>query len=632
MLNPSVPAASRPRPWLAGGALFLLALTCYAPALQGTFLWDDLGHVTRADLRPLSGLVRIWFERGSTQQYYPLLHSVFWFEYQLWGDAPLGYHLLNVAWHALAACLAATLLKQLAVPGAWLAATLFVVHPVGVESVAWISEQKNTLSLVFYLAAALAYVRFDETRRLAAFAAALGLFAAALLTKSVTATLPATLLVILWWKRGRLGWKRDALPLVPWFVAGTGYGLYTAWIERRLIGAVGAEYALSAGQRCLLAGRAIWFYLGKLVDPVDLSFVYLRWDVAAAGSRWALFLAAAVGVTAALWLLRKRTRGPLAAWLIYAGSLFPALGFFNVYPFRFSYVADHFQYLASLAIIALAAAAVTSGLNRLPLGSRRIARSLCVLLVALLGFLTLRQSRLYRDPGSLYRATVAHNPSSWLAQNNLGAVLANQGSLSEAIDHFQAAIRLKPDYAEAFVNWGDTLAQTGRIPEAIERYETALRLDPNDIEGHANLAVLLASQGRQTEAIHHDEIALRLNPEFAPAHFNLANALSTEGHYPEAIGRYEESLRINPDYSEAAMGSGNALLQENRVAEAIVRFTDAVRLKPDLADGHNNLGVALSRQGRWQEAIAQYREALLLRPKYSIAQANLDRALAQAHP
>lgn len=554
MQSAKAPAGSRFQPWLAGGALFLLGLACYAPALNGGFVWDDQAHVTRADLRPLSGLWRIWFEPGATQQYYPLLHSAFWLEHRLWGDAPLGYHLLNVGLHVLAACLAATLLKRLAIPGAWLAATLFVVHPVCVESVAWISEQKNTLSLVFYLASALAYIRFDGTRRPAPYFEALGLFALALLTKSVTATLPAALLVILWWKRGRLDWKRDAAPLAPWFAVGAASGLFTALVERRLIGAEGSEYALSALQRCLLAGRILWFYLGKLVLPTDLSFFYPHWNVAAAGARWTVFLAATAAVTAALWLARRRSRGPLAAWLFYGGSLFPALGFINIYPFRYSYVADHFQYLASLGVIALCAAGAASRLGRLGGVARLAGWTACIFLVGLLGLMTLRQSGTYRDLWTLYAATIERNPGSWIAHNNLGVELSRIDSRRpEALAHFEEAVRLNPNFSEAQFNLAEELANMpGRMPEAAAHYEEVLRIDPNDARAHYKLANALARiPGREPEALAHYESSLRLNPNNAEAQNNLAVYYAGTGRLDEAIAHLEIAVRLNPAYDEA---------------------------------------------------------------------------------
>ena len=362
----------------------------------------------------------------------------------------------------------------------WLAALIFAVHPVCVESVAWISEQKNTLSLVFYLLAGLAYLDFDARRRRWSYGAALGFFILALGTKSVTATLPAALLVVLWWRKGRLSWRRDIVPLAPWFVLAMVSGLFTAWVERKFIGAEGARFDLLAGQRVLLAGRVIWFYLGKLFWPSDLMFIYPHWDVAAAGVGWYGCVGAALAVTAALWLMRGRSRGPLAGWLFFTGSLLPALGFFNVYPFLFSYVADHFQYLASLGIIAAVAWGIVMILARVPPGVRAGGRALCALLVVTLGILANRQSRMYSDGETLYRATLARNPDCWMAHNNLALELARSpAGKAEAIAHFRDALRIRPDYPEAHNNLAVELAKSpGSLPEAIAQYEEALRLQP----------------------------------------------------------------------------------------------------------------------------------------------------------
>ena len=339
--------------------IVLLVVVAYWPALSAGFIWDDNGHVTRADLQSLDGLRRIWFEPGATQQYYPVLHSAFWLEHRLWGGAAAGYHAINLLWHAIAAFLFGLVLRRLAVPGAWFGALLFALHPVGVESAAWVSEQKNTLSALLYLAAALAYLAFDDRRQWNRYALATVLFLLALLTKTVTATLPAALLVIAWWRRGRLGWKRDFAPLAPWLVLGIAGGLGTAWYEHSVIGAQGDDFALAPLERLLLAGRAAWFYLGKLAWPHPLIFIYPRWEIDASAWTQYLFPLGAALVLAALLATSIRTgrRGPLAVALLFAGTLFPVLGFVNVYPFIYSFVADHFQYHASLAVFAGAAAA-----------------------------------------------------------------------------------------------------------------------------------------------------------------------------------------------------------------------------------------------------------------------------------
>ncbi len=359
----------------AAVVLFLITLLAYLPSLSGGLIWDDDAHVTKPELRSWSGLARIWTEPAATQQYYPLLHSAFWIEHRLWGDSPLGYRLLNVLLHATAAVLFAALLRKLSVRGAWLAAFVFALHPVCVETVAWITEQKNTLSLVFYLAAALAYFRFNETRRGSAYALATAFFVAALLCKTVTATLPAALLVILWWRHGRLHWRRDLLPLLPWVALGFGAGLVTTWVEFHLIGAQGEDYDLSLLQRGLLAGRVVWFYLGKLFWPVGLIFIYPRWTVEAVAAWQYVFPVGIIALIAALAWWTRKSRGPLAALLLFVGTLIPALGFINLYPFKFSFVADHFQYHASLGIIAAAGAGLARVRAPAPVG--RKGRRLC---------------------------------------------------------------------------------------------------------------------------------------------------------------------------------------------------------------------------------------------------------------
>ncbi len=276
--------------------LVCAVLLAYAPAFNGALLWDDDGHVTKPELQSFHGLWRIWFDLGATQQYYPLLHSVFWLEHRLWGDAVFGYHLTNVLLHALAALLVVAIMRRLGLRGGWLAAFIFALHPVCVEAVAWISEQKSTLSTVLYLSSALVYLNFDRTRKRSLYFLAFGLFLFALLSKTVTATLPAALLVVFWWQRKRIDWKRDVLPLAPWFTAGITGGLFTAWVERRFIGADGSDFALSIAQRVLLPGRVIWFYLWKLIWPVNLTFIYPRWTVDA--SAWWQYLFP-VGVLAA---------------------------------------------------------------------------------------------------------------------------------------------------------------------------------------------------------------------------------------------------------------------------------------------------------------------------------------------
>jgi tetratricopeptide (TPR) repeat protein len=601
------------------GLLLLgLSLGVYFPVLRGGMLWDDDAHVTKPALQSLGGLWRIWSSLHATQQYYPLLHSAFWVEHRLWGDSTLGYHLLNVGLHALSALLFYRLLRRLGIAGAGLSAALFTVHPVCVESVAWISEQKNTLSLAFYLLSAHAYLSFDRGRRPRDYAAALLLFACALLTKSVTATLPAALLVILWLERGRLSLRRDAAPLVPWFALGIAGGMLTSWVERSLIGAAGPEFALSFTERLLLAGRVTGFYLGKLLWPLDLMFIYPHWDARRDAASWAPWLVGSLLLTALLWALRRRSRGPLSAWLLFVGSLFPALGFFNVYPFIFSYVADHFQYLPSLAVFAAAGAGAAWLLARLPAGLRGTAHALAGLLVATLAVDSVGLSRTYSDEPTLYTRTLELNPACWMAHNNLGLWYERQGDPQKALLEYEAALALKREIPTAQNNLGGILrAVPGRGDEALAHFQEALRIQPNYTEAENNLGVWYEDHGDLASAEAHFRAAVRMNPLNAEAENNLGGVLGRDpARVEEAAEHFEAAIRTSPGFAEAHNNLGIALSSiPARRAGAAGEFQRAVQLNPGLAQAHLNLANAwLGSPGHEQEAVAEYREAIRLMP------------------
>ncbi|MFT3867748.1 MAG: tetratricopeptide repeat protein [Nibricoccus sp.] len=625
-----LPARSR-RDCIAWFLIFACCVLVYFPALNGTWLWDDDGHVCKQSLRSLHGLFRIWTDLGATQQYYPILHTAFWVEWFLWGESLLGYHLTNVLLHATAACLVIAIVRRLALPGAWLAGLLFALHPVCVESVAWISEQKNTLSTVFVLGAVLLYLRFDENRTKRHYTFACLLFACALLTKSVTAMVPIALVITFWWKRGRLGWREDILPLLPWVVAGASAGLFTAWVERTYIGAQGSDYLLSPAQRLLLAGRIPWFYLSKLVWPTDLIFIYPRWSPDATVIWQWFFPAALATVIAGLWLLQTRYRGPLAALLAYLALLFPVLGFVNIYPFAFSFVADHFQYLASLAIIIPVASMLARMAQRFfPEKPRWLASLPAAALLAILGLLTWRQSHLYRDNEVLYKSTLALNPRCWLAYNNLGSIInATPGRSAEAIACYKAALAIKPNHPEANFNIANILGKNpATAAEAIGYYEAALQAQPTYTEAHNNLGSLLANDPNYLlEAISHFEEAIRLQPDFTAAHNNLGTALARAGRPSEAIRYYRIAAKLDPSLAETHFNLGNALAKNpSSHVEAIACYEEAIRLQPRYAEAHVNLGVLLSQiPERRADAIAHYEAALRERPDLEAVKRALDR-------
>ena len=556
--------------WVFAVALFLAMLAAYQPALSGKPIWDDDHHLTRPELRSAKGLTDIWTKLGTTQQYYPITHTLFWIEYHLLGDSTPGYHLVNILLHFLSALFLVCIFRRLAIPGAWFVAAIFALHPVQVESVAWITELKNALSGVFYLSSALLYLMFDRDRKKKLYVIALSLFILGLTSKSVIATLPLSLLVLFWWKRGKIGWKNDIIPLLPFFIIGISYGLFTAWVERRYIGAEGSAFTFTIIERVLIAGRATWFYLSKIFLPVNLIFIYPRWNISRAVWWQYLFPIAALALAGTFWLLRNRSRAPLAALLYFIATLFPALGFFNVYPFRFSFVADHFQYLACIGPIALAAVGIQWALNGLPDGWHRLLRPIFYLLVVLsLGALTLRQSGMYADAETLYTTTIRKNPDCWMAHNNLGLLLAKSGRTSEAIIHYQKALELSPDYAQAHNNLGLLLVQTGQTQEAMAHYQKALEINPNFAEVHVSLGILLTSIGRTDEAIAHYLKALEINPNYAKAHNNLGNRLMERGRIDEAMTHYLRALEINPDYGSALKNCALAFVQKGAPAEAV---------------------------------------------------------------
>lgn len=615
-------------------ALVLAVLVAYYPAWRGGQLWDDDAHITSVELQSADGLRRIWFELGATQQYYPVVHSTFWILHKLWGDATLGYHVVNIVLHALSAFLVVVILRRVAVPGAVLAGVLFALHPVHVESVAWMTELKNTLSGAFCLTAALVYLEFDRGRRRAWYALAFVLFCLALLSKSVTATLPAVLLVVFWWQRGRLSWRQDAAPLVPFLITGIAAGLFTAWVERTFIGARGAEFHLSVLDRLLIAGRAPWFYLATLIWPVNLIFVYPRWQIDPALWWQYLYPIGLIAAGGLLWRFRTTSRAPLAACLIFCGTLVPALGFVNVFPFRYSFVADHFQYLASIPMLALAAAGVAILVSRFAAAERptQVLALLALILGAGLGTLTWRQSRQYISAEVLYRETIARNPAAWMAYNNLGALKLAEASpdLSEAVTLLQTAVRLYPGNAEAHNNLGVAYQRLDRYEDAAKEHQEALRLFPTYAEAYNNLGLVAEHQGQIDEAQRYFATALRLQSgtrNTAEAHHNMGSALQKLGRYEEAVTEIREALRINPRYADAHDNLGSALMRLGRTDEAIAHYTEAIRLKPSYAEAHNNLGRALLQAGRAEGAIAEFNETIRLKPDAVLPHVNLADAL-----
>ena len=547
---------------------------------------------------------------------------MFWIEHRLWGDATLPYHLVNIGLHVLSAFLLLVILRRLDVPGAEFAAALFALHPVQVQSVAWISELKNTLSGVLFLLAGLMYLRFDVERNARDYSASLGLFVAALLAKSVTAVLPGALLVVCWWRRGRLDWRRDVVATLPFFALGATAGVFTAWVERTYIGAQGAEFRLSPIERGLVAGRALWFYLSKVFWPRELNFEYPRWSVDPTAFWQYAYPLAMLVLLIACWSLRSRSRALLATLLLFGGILFPALGFLNVYPFRYSFVADHFQYLATIPIFALVSASGVIAFDRWVPSRGWVPTAVSLTLVAALGVLTWNQSHDYTEAQTLYRSILARNPSSWLAHSNLGALLRPTAP-DEALTHLTEAVRLKPDSDVGHYNLANVLQQTGRFDEAIGEYRETIRLSPGMALAHYNLGSTLFQMGRIAEAQTAYNDAIRNDPKLALAHSGLGRVFQMTGRFDDARRASETAIRLEPGLAVLHYDYAGVLQAQGRLDAAVAEYKAALRIRPDSVEAQNDLGGVLQQLGRLDEAGQHYEAALALSPDLGLAHSGL---------
>lgn len=626
------------RNWLRASLLLGGTFLAYLPVARAGLIWDDGSLVINNPLiHRADGLWQFWF---STQpvDFYPVTSSMLWLEWRLWGENPTGYHLVNVLVHALDALLLWRVLRRLHIPGAWLAAALFAVHPVNVESVAWITQRKNTLAMFFYLLSLLLYLRCDRVSppsragvvdaggvqsrlingRTRWYWLSFVAFVVSLLSKTSVASMPLVLLGLAWWRTGRVR-RVDLFRSVPFFTAACIVGAISHWFQ--IHRAIGTDVVRTEGLGARLAGAgwATWFYLYKAVLPVGLRSIYPRWQID--GGLWWNYvpLVVLMGVLAACWRYGDGWgRGAFAGLGYFVVMLLPVSGVLDIGFMQQSLVADHWQYFAIIGPIAMVAAAISSSMSvETPGGLAALAIS--VALPAVLGGLTWRQCGIYVDPGIFWRTELAADEESWLAHNNLGTFLVEHGQLEEAMDHFREALEIQPTNPTVHFNLGGVLRQKGRTDEALRQFQEAVRLQPNYSMAHFNLGELLFQRGEVDEAIDHFREALQIRPGYTEAHIGLAKALSERGKEDEAIGHLQIALEARPNEVEIYNNLANLFRQKGELGEAVEHYRKALKIRPDYAIANYNLGDVLYQEGRAGEAISYYRKAVEVRPEFAPA-------------
>jgi tetratricopeptide (TPR) repeat protein len=577
-------------------AFLVLALAVYLPATKAGFIWDDDAYVTENPLlRDVGGLWRIW-TTTETPQYYPLVFTTFWVEYQLWGLDPAGYHIVNIILHALNAALIGLILHTLRVRGAWWVALLFAVHPVHVESVAWVTERKNVLSALFYLLSFHTYLRYELSARRGLYITALLLFFLALLSKTVAASLPLALLLALYYMKKKLKIV-DGLRMLPFFGLSVAMGLVTVFLEEGMIEAVKAEFQFSWLERGLIACKALLFYPFKLIVPYPLIFNYPRWDMETAGP-WALaVIPLLAGLLVYLW--RKELHGYLCATVFFVVTIAPALGLFNVYPFRYSFVADHFQYLASIGILILVVQAARG--KWIWVAGPPV--------IVLLGVLTWNQAGVYKDVETLWQDTISKNPRSWLAHNNMALLQLDRGETLLAMESFNKAINCKPTSVESYTGRGMVRRTLQDYDGALLDFDSAVKLDPSYPQLYLHRGELYSKLGRYDEAVRDLDTFLQSNPDYMPAYRSRAIAHLGAQRYDSALSDLDRAIELGAN-EEAYNDRGVVYMQMKRYGEAIADFTKAIEIGPEPGRFLHNRGMAHAASGRFREALDDYAAAL----------------------
>ena len=636
----SATSVSQDAPWtqFVLGLLFIMGLVfvVYSPALRGEFLWDDDVLIFNNELvRSPDAFKDIWFSTRSVD-YFPLTSSVFWLEWRLFRWETAGYHVVNLLLHGLSAALFWRVLQKLKVQGAFVAAILFAIHPVCVSSAAWISELKNTLSLVLLLIAALFYLRGDPSEENGKadgrtfdrnYWVSLLFFVLSLLAKTSVVMLPVLLLGIAWWKRGKIS-RQDIVRSAPFFVLSLAFGLITIWFQHHRAMGTESDPLLV---RILAGGWAVWYYFIKSIVPTGLAMVQPRWEIQTLAPLAWLPLIGWLGFLAFVWWMRNRFgRGLVFGVYYFFITLFPVLGLFDMAFFTYSRVADHFNYLSVAGVVALLAAGISGAWKKtsttMVLKPHSAFVPVSAVVVALFSFLSWSYAHVFASPETLWNHTLKKNPKAWVAYSNLGTVLAARENTTQAIEYFQKALELNPKYTEAWNNLGSAYSDLKRYDEAIDAFRSALDVQPDYSTAENNWGLALARSGRSSQAIQHFEKALKLTPDYPQAHFNLGIALVQQEKLKEAAEHYRAAVKGNPEYVDARLNLAMVLSDMNELDQAVAEFDQTIRLEPELAEAYNGLGIVMVKQKNWLRAVQNFEQAVRLDPENSNTRGNLAKA------
>ncbi|MBV8274143.1 MAG: tetratricopeptide repeat protein [Verrucomicrobia bacterium] len=628
------PSWSR-RDWLWGLILILLVIVAYTPVWRAGFVWDDDAILTANPciVGPL-GLKEIW--TTSAADICPLTLTTFWIEHALCGLGPLPYHLVNVLLHAACAVSLWQVLRSLRVRGAWLGAAVWALHPVAVESVAWITEMKNTESGLFFLLSILFFVRWLRAKELDRitggrwnYALTLLFAALAMASKSSTVILPVVLFLCAWWVGGRSQW-RNVVRVLPIFLMAIAASALSIWTQGSQLATVtDPRWVRTWPQRLAIAGDAVWFYLSKLLWPHPLMTIYPRWQIDA--TQWASYLPllAVIGISSVFWLKRERwSRACFFAFAYFMAALLPVLGLIDNYIFQFSLIFDHLQYLASIGPLALAGTGLVRCADFIIPKKPMLQSSLCAGLLLILGTATWQRTWAYESQEALWTDAVSKNPDCWVGHYDLGFVFLQKGQVDEAIRRFQKALEINPNFKEAHSNLGVALGQKGQVDEAVAQFQKALELGPEYARGHYNFGYTLLQKGQLDEAVAQFQKALEINPNYVEAHTNLGLALLQKGQVDDAVAQFQKAAEIDPNSFMTHYNFGVALVKKRQLNDAVGQYQRALEINPKSLEAHYNLGLALFQKRQPDEAITQFREVLRLKPDFSPARDNLAKAQA----